>query len=117
MLHVLAPAIVTLLLGAQAQAPRTLDAHGTIKRVDAEKGFMVVFANGQDRHLKIADDVKFSGLDGKPLAGGIKAAELKEGTDVTITVRVPEDGPVLMALRLGRVPLAGARPAGSRPPS
>jgi hypothetical protein len=103
-------ALLTLL--PRAVAAQELQAHGTLKKVDAEQGTMVVFANGQDRYLKIASDVKVAGLDGKPLAGGIKAPELREGADVTITVQVGGgDGPVLKGLRLGRVELSNARPA------
>ena len=75
---------------------------------------MVVFANGQDRNLKIADDVKVVGTDGKPLEGGIRAKELKEGAVVTITVDVPGDGgPILRAIRLG----GRAQPAGGSVPA
>jgi hypothetical protein len=114
MRRVLVLALLTLLLGARSAL--ALQAHGTIKSVDAEKGTMVVFANGQDRYLKIDKDVKVSGLDGNPLAGGIKAAELKDGTDVTVTVEFEGDEPVLKAIRLGRVPLSNARPAAAGPP-
>src|SRR5580704_2730697 len=101
------PALLALLAGAHGA--RALEATGTLKKVDAEKGTMVVFANGKDRDLKIADDVKVAGTDGKPLEGGIRAKELKEGTEVTITVDLPGDGgPILKAIRLGRAPLAGA---------
>jgi hypothetical protein len=102
--------LALLALLACARGALALEAHGTVKSIDAGKGTAVIFANGQDRDLKIADDVKVSGLDGQPLAGGIKAAELKEGADVTITVEFEGDGPVLKAIRLGRVPLSNARP-------
>jgi hypothetical protein len=110
MRRILVAALLTVLFGARGAL--ALDAHGTLKSIDAEKGTMVVFANGQDRNLRIADDVKVSGTDGKPLPGGIKAAELKEGTDVTITVEFDGGGPVLKVLRLGRAELNNQRPAG-----
>jgi hypothetical protein len=106
-------ALLPLLIGARGAL--ALEAHGTIKKIDAENGTAVIFANGQDRNLKIADNVKVSGLDGNPLAGGIKAPELKEGADVTITVEFEGGGPVLHAIRLGRVALSNAPPAGGGP--
>ena len=78
-----------------------LEATGTLKKVDAESGRIIVFANGQDRYLKIADDVKVVGTDGKPLDGGIKSSALKAGATVTLTVDLEPGGPVLRALRLG----------------
>src|SRR5262249_21785111 len=75
MRRILVPALLTLLIGARGAL--ALEAHGTLKKVDAENGTMVVFANGQDRNLRIAPDVTVSGVDGKPLPGGIKAGELK----------------------------------------
>jgi hypothetical protein len=95
------PALLAILVGASAA--RALEATGTVKKVDAENGTIVVFANGKDRDLKIAADVKVSGTDGKPLEGGIRAKELKEGTVVSVTVDVGgERGPILRAIRLGR---------------
>jgi hypothetical protein len=109
MRRVLVLALLALLAGARGAL--ALEAHGTIKSIDAGKGTAVIFANGRDRDLKIAADVKVSGLDGQPLSGGIKAAELREGADVTITVEFDGGGPVLKAIRMGRVPLSNARPA------
>jgi hypothetical protein len=91
---------------------RALEATGTFKTVDAEKGIMVVFANGQDRTLRIAEDVKVTGTDGKPLEGGIKARELTSGTVVTISVEFSDGGPVLKELRLGRANLSGGATGG-----
>jgi hypothetical protein len=100
------PALLVLLAGAQAAL--ALEATGTLKTVDAEKGTMVVFANGKDRDLKTADDVKVLGADGKPLDGGIRAKELKEGTEVTVTVETGGgSGPILRAIRLGRAQRGG----------
>jgi hypothetical protein len=97
-------ALLALLAGAHGAL--ALEAQGTLKTVDAEKGTLVVFANGQDRYLQIADDVKVNGADGKPLEGGIKAKELKAGTVVTVTVDVGGgSGPVLRAIRLGGAPV------------
>jgi hypothetical protein len=78
------------------------EAVGTIKKVDAEKNVLYVFANGQDRTVKIDKDVKVLDKEGKPLEGGLKSKELKEGAEVTITVEPMEGGPIIKAIRLGR---------------
>src|SRR5947209_18380333 len=78
------------------------DAVGTLKKVDTEKGVLYIHANGQDRTVRIDKDVKVLGTDGKPLAGGVKAKELRDGTEVTVTVERGDDGPVIKAIRLGK---------------
>jgi Cu/Ag efflux protein CusF len=78
------------------------EAVGTIKKVDAEKGTVYIYANGQDRTVKVEADAKVLGTDGKPLADGLKAKELKEGAEVTITVERGDGGPIIKAIRLGK---------------
>lgn len=78
------------------------EAGGILKKVDAEKGVIFIHAGGQDRTVKVAKDVKVLGTDGKPLADGLQAKELKEGAEVTITVERSDGGPVIKAIRLGK---------------
>src|SRR5262249_4568818 len=73
--------IAALALAVTAQNTAAFDAVGTIKKVDAEKGVLYIHANGQDRTVKIDKDVKVLGADGKPLADGLKAKELKDGAE------------------------------------
>jgi hypothetical protein len=80
------------------------DVPGTIMKVDVEKLLLYVHAGGQDRTVKIDKDVKVLGTDGKPLPDGLKAKELKEGAEVTITVERVENAPVIKAIRLGKAP-------------
>jgi hypothetical protein len=97
------------------------DAVGTIKKVDTEKGVLYINANGQDRTVRIDKDVKITGTDGKPLAGGLKAKELKDGAEVTVTVERDGETPVIKAIRLGKVaarndaPTAGKTSVGLKP--
>jgi hypothetical protein len=70
-----------------------VDAVGTIKKVDPEKRVLFIHANGQDRTVSIDNDVKVLGADGKPLPDGLKAKELKEGAEVTVTVERTDGGP------------------------
>ncbi len=80
------------------------DAVGTLKKVDAEKGILHLHVNGKDRTVKLARDAKVLGTDGKELAGGLRAKELKEGAEVTVTVEREDGGPVIKAIRLGSSP-------------
>ena len=82
-----------VLLGFEVQAK--------VKKVDAEKGAIIVFAGGQDRNLKVAKDAKFLDEQGNPLADGLAAKEIKDGAAVTITVEPGGGGPVLHSLQLG----------------
>ena len=77
------------------------EATGTIKRVDARGGVIVVAANGADRTLRAGKDTQFLDADGKPLRGGLAAPELKEGATVTLTVEREGNAQVLKAVRLG----------------
>ena len=79
-----------------------LEAVGTIKKVDAEKGVVVVFANGQDRTLKADKNLKVLDANGKDLPDGLKSKELKEGAEVSITVEPENKELILKALRLGK---------------
>src|SRR5204863_3631977 len=90
------------------------EAVGTIKKVDADQGILYIHANGQDRTVKVAKDVKVLGTDGKELAGGLRAKELKEGAEVTVTVEREEGGPVIHAIRLGRQAARGGNPQGGK---
>ena len=59
-------ASVAMLAGTQIAA--ALEAVGTVKQVDPDNKRIVVFANGQDRNLRVADNVKVETQDGKPVA-------------------------------------------------
>jgi hypothetical protein len=93
---------VAFALALSAGSLLAFDAVGTIKKVDADRGVLFIHANGQDRTVKVAKDVKVQGADGKALADGLRAKELKEGAEVTVTVEREEGGPVIKAIRLGK---------------
>src|SRR5262245_28559370 len=99
-------ALVLFLLLTRASG--AFDAVGTIRKIDADEGTIQIFANGQERNVKIAKDAKVLDADGKDLAGGLKAKELKAGVEVTATVERMGNRPVITAIRLGR---KGAAPA------
>src|SRR5437016_3270955 len=93
MLHRFVFTIFVLL--ACAGGLHAIDGRGTIKKVDADKGTIVVsFANTPDRTMKVAGDARFVGLDDKDLPDGLKAKELVEGA--AVTVRMDPDGKELV---------------------
>lgn len=103
--------IVALLLTPLA-ADRlfALDAVGTIQKIDLDNGVLFIRSDGQDRSAKIDDAVKVLGADGAPLPDGLKAKELREGAEVTVTVESRAAGFVVTAIRLGRAVAAALEP-------
>jgi hypothetical protein len=93
-----------------AKSALALELTGTLTKVDAENGRVIVFANGEDRNLKIAENVKVFGTDGKPLPAGIKSTALQPGTAVTSTVEFEGGGPTLKVHRLGTARAGTAGP-------
>ena len=61
------------------------DAVGTLQKVDPDKGILYVHANGQDRTVKVAKDAKVLDVQGKELKEGLRAKQLKQGAEVTLT--------------------------------
>jgi hypothetical protein len=90
------------------------DAVGTIKKIDADEGVIHIFANGQDRSVKAAKDVKVYDAGGKELKEGLKARELKDGVEVTVTVERGDGRPVITAIRLGKKSPAGGATEGGK---
>jgi hypothetical protein len=93
-------ACCALLLGAGSLL--ALEAVGTLKKIDVERGVVIVFAGGQDRTLKTDKDTRFLDTAGKALTDGLKSKELKENAEVTITVERENSELILKAIRLGR---------------
>jgi len=98
-----------------------------IRKIDADKRVAVVFANGKERTVKIAGDVKIEDAHGEELPAGLGATELAEGATVTIRVElnanmptmcrsvweescVPRPGRILRVIsRSAKAPLASSR--------
>src|SRR5262249_53751377 len=76
-----------------------LEAVGMLKQVDTDKNIVIVFAGGQDRTLKADPNLKVVDEQGKALADGLKAKELKAGATVTITVERENQELILKQLR------------------
>lgn len=97
------------IVGFLAGSLLAFEATGTIQRVDAEKGTLVIRVNGQDRTVKADKNIKVLGKDGKELADGLKAKELNEGAEATFTVEPEKNMPVIKAIRLGKTETLAAK--------
>lgn len=95
------------------------EAVGTIKKIDAEKGVVVIQANDRERTVKVDKAVKVLDAKGNELADGLKAKELKEGVQATFTVERENNEPVIKVIRLGKKeaepPATGKKAVGFKP--
>src|ERR1051326_599188 len=98
MRHMLPLVLVGLLVGVDSLL--AVEAAATIKKLDADKGTIVVTAKGKDYTLTIANDVQVLDVDDKALSGGVKSMELKEGVEVTINYQREGGTNVLKEIRL-----------------
>ena len=94
-------AVVAVLLVAAALLAFEFDVAGTIRKIDADNGDLLIYVSGQDWSLKIDRAVKVLDMDGRPLTDGLNAKELKEGAKITITLDMRPEGFVVTAIRLG----------------
>lgn len=78
------------------------EATGTIRKVDAEKGTLVIRVNGQDRTVKTDKNIKVLDREGKELADGLTSRVLTEGVEATLTIEPEKNEPVIKAIRLGK---------------
>ena len=88
-----------------------------LRKIDVEKQVAFVFANGQERTIKIAADTKVKDEKGETLSDGLSAKELKEGTTLTISVDFNGKAPTIAAIRLGGKLATNTKPNGSDTPS
>lgn len=80
--------IVVLLVGGLL----AFEAVGTIQKVDAERGTVVIRVIGQDRTVKTDQNIKVLDKEGKELVDGLKSKELKEGFEATFAVELEKNG-------------------------
>jgi hypothetical protein len=91
---------LVVLLSASTPA---FNASGLIQKVDVEKSVLHIRASGRDRVVPVDKGVTVRDMEGRPLSGGLRAKELKEGTEVIVTLDERADGPVITAIRLGTI--------------
>jgi hypothetical protein len=95
------PTVVIVLLVAVALSAFEFEVAGTIRKIDAVNGDLLIYVSGQDRSMKIDREVKVLDMDGRPLTDGLAAKELKEGAKITITLDMRPEGLIVTAIRLG----------------
>jgi hypothetical protein len=71
-----------------------------IKKVDPEKGILVLQVGDKERVVKADKRIKVLDGQGKELAGGLKSKKLTPGILVTITGEQENGAPVIKAIRL-----------------
>jgi hypothetical protein len=99
MLRSLIGTAVGLLLFVAALPAQDGPQRGKIKKVDADKGVIVITADGKDLELTVDENTRYLGRDNKPLAKGLKDPEVKEGAEVLFK---PVDGKTVLAgLKIG----------------
>jgi hypothetical protein len=100
MFRTLTYAIIAVLFLARPLA--AFEAVGTIQKVDAVAGVLVIHAGNQDRTVKVVDDVKILDTSGKPLPDGLNAKELSSGAEVTFTIEMQNGVPTVKGIQLGK---------------
>jgi hypothetical protein len=91
-------AVAALILLASSMP--AVDYHGTLIRIDVEKGIVAVKSrSGPEASLPVAKDLKVFDEMGKELPAGLKAKELKEGVEITFK-RVREKGEEKQAIQV-----------------
>jgi len=101
--------IVLFLALSSAGSLNAFEASGSIQKIDAKMGTLVIRVNGQDRTLKVAKEIKVLNQQGKELADGLKAIELKEGVEATFTIEPEKNEPIVKVVRLGKKEGANAK--------
>jgi hypothetical protein len=105
-------ALAALAFVLAAGAALAFEVGATIRGVDLDHRTVTVFAGGQLRTVRVAPGLRVVDREGKELPEGLRSKELKDGSEVTLTVERDGDEPVIRAIRLGRT----AVPSGQSPP-
>jgi hypothetical protein len=83
---------------------------GKIKRVDADKGTIVITVGGKDRVLEVQKDARFMDESGRPIQEGLADKRLKAGAAVMFKAGQREGKEVLVGVKLGQSPAASPPP-------
>jgi hypothetical protein len=98
----IAVAVLAVAAAQQPDGPQK----GKIKKIDVEKGVIVITSDGKDVEAKVNEQTQFRGADTQPLPDKIKDKALKEGAEVMFIVRMRDGQTVLAGIKLG----AGGQP-------
>jgi hypothetical protein len=105
-------ALLGLLLLAGALPAQNDIQSGKIRKVDADKGLVIITtADGKDHELQVLDETRFMGAAGKPIKDRLKDPTIKAGEAVLFKEGRRDGKVVLVGMRLG-----GDRPNQQPPP-
>lgn len=96
--RLLGVSFVLLIFSSQSLA---FEVGAKLRKIDVDKRVAVIFANGQERVVKFANEAKVLDENGKELSGGLSAKELK--AEAIVTLHIDRDGEtmVIKSIRLG----------------
>lgn len=103
---------VTVVFALVAAAAPARDVVATVVDVQADDRTVTIIAMGRERVMPVASGTRILDAEGKPLAEGLRSAELKSGVTITVTVEAVGDNPVITAIRLGRHAVEPTPPPG-----
>ena len=104
-------AILALVAGAATPQDAGKDiSRGKIKKIDADKGIIVVTVDGADKEAVANDKTRFMGAGGNMLTDGLRSAELKPGADVMFKLQTRDGKAYLVGLRVVGKAQAAAGP-------
>ncbi len=116
--HIGAALLIALSVATIASAQFEVTA--ILRSIDAEARVAKVFAGGQERTVPISATVRVLDDKGADLPGGLKAAALKPGAELTLSVGPEAGRPTIQVIRLGRkpgLPAPGPGAPGGAPPA
>jgi hypothetical protein len=74
---------------------------GKIKKIDVDKGIVVITSDGKDIEATVTEQTQFRGTDMQPLPDKLKDKGLKEGVEVMFLVRMKDGQTVLAGIKIG----------------
>src|ERR1700722_6129700 len=92
-------AVAFLAVAAFAQQTEGIQ-KGKIKKIDADKGVIVLTSGDKDIEATVGADTKFMGATDKPLADKLKDKALKEGLMVLFRVKMSDGKTVLDGIKI-----------------
>ena len=100
MRHAFANGLIALLVICSSLPAQTGIQRATIRKVDAEKGILIVTADGKDHELVVTDETKIWDAGMKELADRLKSKEFRAGVAVQFKGEEKDGKIVLVGLKL-----------------
>ncbi len=107
--------LILPLLMMLTAAPQAFEVHGELRQVDPQQRRIVISAGGREHALRVPEEAKVYGADGKPLGEGLNAKAFHKGARVTLIGSRDGQQRVLREIRVERESGAAADDANSKP--